>query len=201
MLGAVRYALLILLLAIFFSIVSPQTAKRSGIISVSADLRADRGPAHSLGPKLTNVNRVRVDELARQQHIGGAADSRNKPFHMKFFEFVDEAVAQTSAPGSASSKTPAAESKEPTKIPLPPAAKPKVPSSKSASPANSIPPVDKPEEEQNLKSPSILQMLEGHEKELMIAAAVAAAFFFIGWICGGHYYLRRDRRRRTKIRF
>jgi hypothetical protein len=51
------------------------------------------------------------------------------------------------------------------------------------------------------KSPSILQMLEGHENEIMIAAAVAAAFFFVGWICGGNYYLRRDRKRRNKIRF
>jgi hypothetical protein len=51
------------------------------------------------------------------------------------------------------------------------------------------------------KSPSIVQMLEGRENELMIAAAVAAAFFFIGWICGGNYYLRRDRKQRTKIRF
>jgi hypothetical protein len=51
------------------------------------------------------------------------------------------------------------------------------------------------------KSPSILQMLEGHENEIVIAAAVAAAFFFVGWICGGNYYLRRDRKRRNKIRF
>jgi hypothetical protein len=53
----------------------------------------------------------------------------------------------------------------------------------------------------SVKSPSILQMLEGHETELMIAAAIAVAFFFIGWICGGNYYLRRDRMRRRKIRF
>ncbi len=51
------------------------------------------------------------------------------------------------------------------------------------------------------KSPSILQMLEGHETELMIGAAIAAAFFIIGWICGGNYYLRRDRLQRRKIRF
>lgn len=51
------------------------------------------------------------------------------------------------------------------------------------------------------KSPSILQMLEGHETELMIGAAIAATFFIIGWICGGNYYLRRDRLQRRKIRF
>ncbi len=48
---------------------------------------------------------------------------------------------------------------------------------------------------------SIMQMLEGRERELLFAAAIAAAFFAIGWICGGHYYLRRDRYRRTKLRF
>src|SRR5262245_13261699 len=51
------------------------------------------------------------------------------------------------------------------------------------------------------KSPSILQMLEGHETELIFGGAIAVAFFFIGWICGGNYYLRRDRLQRRKIRF
>lgn len=51
------------------------------------------------------------------------------------------------------------------------------------------------------KSPSILQMLEGHETELLVAVAIALAFFVIGWICGGNYYVRRDRRRRTRLRF
>lgn len=50
------------------------------------------------------------------------------------------------------------------------------------------------------KSPSVLQLLEGHETELVIAAAIAAGSFIIGWICGGNYYLRRDRLQRRKIR-
>jgi len=51
------------------------------------------------------------------------------------------------------------------------------------------------------KPRSIMQMLEGHETELLVAAAIAVAFFSVGWVCGGNYYLRRDRRRRTKLRF
>jgi hypothetical protein len=51
------------------------------------------------------------------------------------------------------------------------------------------------------KPRSIMQMLEGHETELLAAAAIAVAFFSVGWVCGGHYYLRRDRRRRTQLRF
>jgi hypothetical protein len=51
------------------------------------------------------------------------------------------------------------------------------------------------------KSPSILQMIEGREREVLIGAAIAVGFFFIGWISGGNYYVRRERRRRTKLRF
>jgi hypothetical protein len=50
-----------------------------------------------------------------------------------------------------------------------------------------------------IKSPSILQILDGHELELLMAAALALSCFVIGWICGGNYYLRRDRRLRRKI--
>jgi len=76
---------------------------------------------------------------------------------------------------------------------------------KPRAPAQAATPAGKAQEQKQTappaKSPSILQMLEGHETELAIAAAIAVAFFFIGWICGGNYYLRRDRRWRRKIRF
>jgi hypothetical protein len=52
-----------------------------------------------------------------------------------------------------------------------------------------------------VKRPSIVEMLEGHENELIIGGAIAAAFFILGWICGGNYYLRRERRQRNRIRF
>ena len=214
MLGAARYAPSIFLLSIFLLIVNlhPESAKKNAIVPTSekTNLHADPGIEHPLNPTFKDADRVAVEELARKRYFGVAADGRNEPVHTKFWTFVNEAVAQTSDPASGSSKTPTTESKEPTKkadstsakIPAPPTGKPKGagPSSKAPSPAKSV---DKPQEENNLpeKSPSVLQMLEGHERELMIAAAIAAAFFFIGWICGGHYYLRRDRRRRTKIRF
>jgi hypothetical protein len=51
------------------------------------------------------------------------------------------------------------------------------------------------------KPRSIMQMVEGHETELLVAAAIAVAFFSVGWVCGGNYYRRRDRRRRTQLRF
>jgi hypothetical protein len=51
------------------------------------------------------------------------------------------------------------------------------------------------------KSPSIIQMLEGREHELMIWVAIAVVAFALGWILGGNYYLRRDRARSRKLRF
>jgi hypothetical protein len=61
-----------------------------------------------------------------------------------------------------------------------------------------------PEKEQNIpaeKSPSIIQMLEGRESDLLIWLSIAVVSFMIGWIFGGNYYLRRDRVRRRKLRF
>jgi len=51
------------------------------------------------------------------------------------------------------------------------------------------------------KSPSIIQMLEGRENDLILGLSIAVIFFVVGWICGGNYYLRRDRARRRKLRF
>jgi hypothetical protein len=51
------------------------------------------------------------------------------------------------------------------------------------------------------KSPSIIQMLEGRENDLILGLSIAVIFFIVGWICGGNYYLRRDRARRRKLRF
>jgi hypothetical protein len=61
-----------------------------------------------------------------------------------------------------------------------------------------------PAKEQNIpaeKSPSIIQMLEGRESDLLIWLSIAVVSFMIGWIFGGNYYLRRDRVRRRKLRF
>src|SRR5262245_23599356 len=51
------------------------------------------------------------------------------------------------------------------------------------------------------KSPSIIQMLEGREKDMIIWISIAAVAFVIGWILGGNYYVRRDRARSKKLRF
>jgi hypothetical protein len=51
------------------------------------------------------------------------------------------------------------------------------------------------------KSPSLIELLQGREADMVLWLAIAAAFFLIGWVCGGNFYLRRDRMKRTKLRF
>jgi len=50
------------------------------------------------------------------------------------------------------------------------------------------------------KSPSLLQLLEAHEKEVKIALVVAGVAFVLGWVCGGFYFVRRERKYRRRLR-
>jgi hypothetical protein len=137
----------------------------------------------------------------------------NAALHLVLAE-DEKKLGETFAPDSSDSKTDRDNSKttksEKSDVVSPPAktpasgksaAKPRMPESRL--PAKPAGPMGKPQEQEVAtgKSPSILQMLEGHETELLVAMAIALAFFLMGWICGGNYYLRRDRRRRTKLRF
>ena len=209
MFGVWRNALPMFFLAIFLLSVSWRTEapEKKGYLrdNATSDLRADPGVEHRLRSNFADW------ALGRTRSIVVTAGAQRESAGQRMLKFVDEAVAQTTDADSA--KVPVEESKESTQKtaptapakPQPPAsvkAKTPEPRSKASSPAKSAAPVDSAQEQKSAaKSPSILQMLEGHETELMIAAGIAATFFLIGWICGGHYYLRRDRQRRTRIRF
>jgi hypothetical protein len=215
MLGVWRNALPIFLLAIFLLSVSwrTETPEKKGYLrgNVPSDLRADPGGEQPLKSNLKFADWFFVRSEERTRSLVVAADAQKESVRQSLLKFVDEAAAQTT--GDDSSKVSSDKSKESTQKTAPTApAKPQPPPgvkaktaesrSKASSPAKSATPVDTSQEQKSAaKSPSILQMLEGRETELMIAAAIAATFFLIGWICGGHYSLRRDRRRRTKIRF
>jgi hypothetical protein len=209
MLGVLRNALWVFLLATFLLSGNSrtETPKKKAFPRPNAlsELRADPAVEHRFSADFTDW------PLERTRSIVVTAGAQREPAGQRWLKFVDEAAAQTTAADS--SKVPE-DSKEstrktaptaPTKPQTAPGAKAKTPESRSkaSSPAKSATPVDTFQQEKNAagKSPSILQMLEGHETELMIAAVIAATFFLIGWICGGRYSLRRDRRRRTKIRF
>lgn len=210
MLGVWRNALSIFFLAIFLLIGSSRTETEKKAFlrgNAPSDLRADPAVEHPLRSNLRFADWV----VARsEERTRSSADAQKESVRQSLLKFVDEAAAQTT--DADSSKVPEG-SKESTQKTAPTApAKPQPPPgvkaktaesrSKASSAAKSTTPVETSQEQKSAaKSPSILQMLEGHETELMIAAAIAATFFLIGWICGGHYSLRRDRRRRTKIRF
>jgi hypothetical protein len=201
MLGAARYALSIFLLAILFLIVSAHTGTAANGAIVPANAPANPGAGSGVDQPFSPS--FAAEEWGWKRHVAVATDYGREPVHENSWKFVNEAAAQTSDPG-ALSKTPT-EQKESTKKPdsKTPAKIQTRPPSKASPPAKSVAPVDNSLERKMppAKSLSILQMLEGHETELIVATIIAVAFFFIGWICGGNYYLRRDRRRRTKIRF
>ena len=201
MLGAARYALSIFLLAILFLIVNSHTGMAANRAIVPANAPANPGAGSGVEQPFSPM--FSAEEWGWKRHVAVATDYGREPVHENSWKFVNEAAAQTSDPG-ALSKTPA-EQKESTKKPdsKKPAKIQTRPPSKASPPTKSVAPVNNSLERKMppAKSLSILQMLEGHETELIGATTIAVAFFFIGWICGGNYYLRRDRRRRTKIRF
>lgn len=214
MLGVCRNALSIFCLAIFLLIGSSrtETPDKKAFLHGNApsDLRADPRVEPPLRSNLKFADSFVVRSEKRTRSLVLTADAQKESVRQSLLKFVDEAAAQTT--DADSSKVSSDKSKESTQKTAPTApAKPQPPGvkaktaesrSKASSPAKSPTPVDTSQEQKSAaKSPSILQMVEGHETELMIAAAIAGTFFLIGWICGGHYSLRRDRRRRTKIRF
>ncbi len=171
--------------------------------------------------KMADDSFRRVVDLDGPRVAAGAAMLPRGPGDVLLFNAAsrlvlaaEERPGETFAPDTSESKTDSSNSKT-TKSEKPevvsPAEKtpvsgksvvtPRVPESRlPAKPTGSM--AKPPEQEVPAgKSPSILQMLEGHETELFVAVAIALAFFLVGWICGGNYYLRRDRRRRTKLRF
>jgi hypothetical protein len=175
-----------------------------------SDLRVDPGVERPLRSNLKFADWAVVGPEERTRSLVVSAAAQKESVRQSLLKFVDEATAQTTDADSSKVPEGSKESTQktaptaPAKPQPPPGVKAKTPESrpKTSSPAKSTTPVDTSQEQKSAaKSPSILQMLEGHETELMIAAAIAATFFLIGWICGGHYSLRRDRRRRTKIRF
>jgi len=170
----------------------------------TANLRAGHGVEHAVKATLKEGDQVTVGKQEGEWYQVTAADGQTGYIHRSLLKVGSEApfpaVAQkainqevgkpTRERTSTAAATPGASSTPTVQRSKRPAAK---------APAAAAAPEEPPAAAE--KSPSILQMLEGHEHEIKIAAAVAAAFFFIGWVCGGNYYLRRDRKQRNKIRF
>jgi hypothetical protein len=165
-----------------------------------ANVRAGAGIDHAIRATLNEGAQVAVGKLDGEWYEVTAPDGQTGYIHKSLLKFGTETSSAQTSPSAVKSKndkTAKAGSRmigTPSQVATGDAAKAsKSKSSVAAAPKESDAPAS--------KSPSIVQMLEGYEHELMMGAVLAVVFFFIGWICGGNYYLRRDRRQRSKIRF
>jgi hypothetical protein len=218
MLGVGSIVPLVTLLSMFVSAASSSldaTNRKPAIIGAPAhNLRADAGIEYPLNARFQAGGLAAIQYRERELHPLISASRENESPRQYLVMLAEDNPLPSSDSAEVSPKVPSPEPKEPARenIPATPARVQSAPAtklparsqpSKPPTPAKNAASVAEPKEPKALptKSPSILQMLEGHENELMIAAAIGIAFFFIGWICGGNYYLRRDRRRRSKIRF
>jgi len=165
-----------------------EAAEKKAVVfgAPAANLRSGAGFEHQIKATLKEGDQVTVEKLEGEWYQVTVADGQSGFVHKSLLKFADETSPGASSSASQAPHAPNPIGATPTSKPAAPA---KAPASKDLSGATAG------------RSPSVLQMMEGHETEVMIAAAVGAGCFIIGWILGGHYYLRRDRARRRRIQF
>jgi hypothetical protein len=181
----------------------------------TANMRAGAGVEQPLKLTLKEGDQVSVEKLEGEWYQVSTGDGQKGYVHKNLLKLIDEPSQQPAPPGS-TQKPLAAKTKEPAKngaatsaptpsnptpaevVPAPPIAPP-APPRKVAVPTVTATRVEPPKTADS-KSPSILQMIEGHETELKIAFLIAGIAFLLGWLCGGSYYLRRERKSWRKLR-
>ncbi|HTN73518.1 MAG TPA: SH3 domain-containing protein [Methylomirabilota bacterium] len=220
MAGITRVHLAVLVLWAFcfraesFALAAEQKATLQGATYVN--LRGGPGLNHPPKAVLKEGDTVVVDGQAEEWYLVTTPDGQKGYVHRMFLQIAEEKQAASSA--QIDTKSAVGESKEPIKAETPTASTAPVeslpapavtqnaatgPSSVTSPATKPSPSVQRPTDQKvaSAKSPSVIQLLEGRETDMMLWAAIAIVFFLIGWICGGKYYLRRDRVRRTKLRF
>ena len=183
-----------------------------------ANLRAGPGLNHPSKIVLNEGDLLTVEAQEGDWYLVTAADGQKGYVHRTVLNLAGEAQAPVVVIEPSATKPAVTESKGPNKpittdTPVSSTASPPVtpvaPASTtqpSPTPAPQGKPsgsVSKPDDHRTpvSKSPSLIQLLEGREADMILWAAIAVGFFLIGWVSGGNYYLRRDRARRTKLRF
>jgi hypothetical protein len=179
----------------------------------TANLRAGAGVEHALKLTLKEGDQVTVEKLEGDWYLVTTADGQKGYIHKNLLKVAEEGSAQIPVAQAEKTKSSDGEKKEPAtkdtgitaKVPQNPQAqngpagksvKPASPSRSTATPPRALQPKI-PE----AKSPSLLQMLEGHEAEVKIGLLIASVAFILGWFCGGHFYVRRERKRRSRLSF
>jgi len=183
--------------------------------SPTANMRAGAGIDQPLKLTLKEGDQVTVEKLDGEWYQVTTSDGQTGYVHKNLLKLVDESAAQQTAPAqksvaadikeaakigavetpsAQSASVPAVVANESPKPPTPPA-----PTPKAAVPTARPTRAEAPKAADS-KSPSGLQMLEGHETELKIGFLIAGIAFLLGWLCGGSYYLRRERKSWRKLR-
>jgi uncharacterized protein YraI len=208
------YAFLVLLL-LFFEQLSMGAAPRKGLVQGTreANLRAGPGVEHGVKGTVKENEQLTVQGQEGDWYLVETAAGQKGYLYKDFLKVAGEeqAGAIVTEP-----KTAPGESKEATKAPVPvtdaataeqspppPPAPPAQKITQSPSPSGSPnqPPKSEERKTSSPRAPSLIELLDGREADVILWVCIAIVFFLIGWISGGHYYLRRDRTRRTKLRF
>jgi uncharacterized protein YgiM (DUF1202 family) len=178
-----------------------------------ASLRAGPSVVEPRRGVLTEGDKITVEGQQGDWYLVQTTDGLKGYVHKSLVKLVAEektpAVSAELNPAK-----PAVESQQPSKPPasdssaaapqLPP--RPPPTTVAPANPTETVPapvPTKEPEAStrKTKKLPSLIELLEGREADMILWGAIAVAFFLMGWICGGNFYLRRDRLRRTRLRF
>ena len=195
-------SIVLLLLAFQGERQSVEAAPRKGIIQGAREVNLRVGPGVDYGVKdiLKENERLMVEEQQDEWYLVETAGGQKGYVSKNLVKIVGEEPAtefkEPNTPTVTDAPATGQPSLEATTSPTPPI--------KTNQPAGQSTGVGRKTDDRRTpakKAPSLLELLEGRETDMMVWAAIAIIFFLMGWICGGKYYLRRDRVRRTKLRF
>lgn len=213
------FSIFFVLLSLLVEQLSVAAASKKGVVQGTreANLRVGPGVEHGVKGIVKENEQLTVEGQQGEWYLVETAAGQTGYLHKNFIKFVGEEQAGTVVVTEPKTVRSAAdESKDLNKAPATDTSTteqrspPTVPPEKITQPA--LPPASpnyaagatrKTDERRtsNNKAPSLIELLEGREGDMMLWAGIAIVFFLIGWIFGGHYYLRRDRARRTRLRF
>jgi hypothetical protein len=202
------FSIFFVLLSLLVEQLSVAATSKKGVVQGTreANLRVGPGVEHGVKGIVKENEQVTVEGQEGDWYLVETAAGQRGYLHKNFIKFVGEEQAGTVADESKDlNKAPATdtsttEQRSPPTVPPEKITRPALP---PASPNYAAGATRKTDERRtsNNKAPSLIELLEGREGDMMLWAGIAIVFFLIGWIFGGHYYLRRDRARRTRLRF
>jgi len=213
----VLFSIFFVLLSLFVAQLSVAAAPRKGIVQGTQEANLRTGPGVDYGVKgiVKENEQLTVQGQEGEWYLVETAAGQKGYLYKNFLKIAGEEQAGATITDAKKEKTAADESKETTKAPVPatdaatteqsppppPAPPQKITQPLSPSGPPNQPPKSDERKVSSNKAPSLIELLDGREADMILWLCIAVIFFLIGWISGGHYYLRRDRARRTRLRF